>query len=358
MQRKLTQLLTSVDEFPRAVGRLIRAEMILWIHQENLSQNDRRRNSFMKKSIIKNLSPFNNRTDMPTAMLIVKVLLAFIICYWAGLLLAEGLVIGVMLFCGKNFLQGEMFSDSVMDLLKYYGMIVVLGVSVLYLKLIRKSSLSEMGVTRHIGGWFMGALIGAGLLTVCAAAIALTGSIRFKGISKDPDLTMILLMLGGFVIQGAAEEFLCRGLVLCSLKDRVPLPIAVGASTLAFIYPHWSTLRGFKPQYIFSGVLGLIVISCVFSFITLRTKSIWAACGLHSVWNFCLSCVLGLDLSGSEGASTALIDMRSVGENLLNGGKYGIEASIISDIIIAVLAAVTGYMVIKTRERRAENGVQ
>ena len=163
---------------------------------------------------------------------------------------------------------------------------------------------------------------------------------------------MILLMLGGFVIQGAAEEFLCRGLVLCSLKDRVPLPVAVGASTLAFIYPHWSTLREFEPQYVFSGLLGLVVISCVFSFITLRTKSIWAACGLHSIWNFCLCCVLGLNLSGSEGASTALINIRSVGENLLNGGTYGIESSIIADIVIAAAAVLLWKVNIKNNTER------
>ena len=52
---------------------------------------------------------------MPALILIVKKLLMFIICYWAGLLLAEGAVIGVMFACGKNFMQGEMFSDSVMN---------------------------------------------------------------------------------------------------------------------------------------------------------------------------------------------------------------------------------------------------
>ena len=304
------------------------------------------------KKIIKNISPFNNRTEMPAAMLVVKKLLMFIICYWAGLLLAEGAVIGAMSACGKNFMQGEMFSDSVMNLLKYYGMIVILGVSVLCWKLIERKKLSEMGVTKHIGGWLIGALIGVGLLAVCVAAIALTGSIRFDGLFTDPDVLMILLMLGGFIIQGAAEEFLCRGLVLCSLRNRVPLPVAVVAGTLAFIYPHWSTLREFEPQYVFSGLLCLVVISCVFSFLTLKTKSIWAACGLHSVWNFCLCCVLGLNLSGSEGASTALINMRSVGNDILNGGVYGIESSIITDIVIAAAAVLLWQIYKKNNTER------
>lgn len=310
------------------------------------------------KKIIKNLSPFNNYDDMPAPILVLKKLLAFFICFVLGMLAGNGVIIGIMIACGKDLSKGETFSDNVMSLLGLYCMAAIIAFSILYWKLIEKRKLSEMGVTKHIGNWFIGALISMGMLAVCVAAIMLTGSIRFYGVLGDPNVKMILLMLGGFVIQGAAEEFLCRGLVLCSLKDKVPLPVAVGASTMAFIYPHWSTLREFETQYIFSGLLCLILISCVFSFITLRTKSVWAACGLHSVWNFCLSCVFGLNLSGSDGASTAIINMRSVGENLLNGGAYGIESSIIADIIIAALAAVTGYMVIKSKERRAENGVQ
>ena len=158
------------------------------------------------KEFIKNISPFNNRTEMPALILIVKKLLMFIICYWMGLMLAEGAVIGVMLACGKNFMQGEMFSDSVMNLLKYYGMIVIIGVTILCWKLIERKKLSEMGVTKHIGGWLIGALIGVGLLAVCVAAIALTGSIRFDGLVAAPDVLMILLMLGGFIIQGSAED--------------------------------------------------------------------------------------------------------------------------------------------------------
>ena len=304
------------------------------------------------KEFIKNISPFNNRTDMPAAMSVIKKLLAFILCFAAGTLLGNAVVIGAMIVGGKKFLQGETFTESTMELLGLYAMAGMIAASVLYWKIIEKRNLSEMGVTGRIGGWLIGALIGVGLLAVCVAAIMITGSISYEGLSKDTNIPMLMLMLGGFIIQGAAEEFLCRGLVLCSLRDRVPLPVAVVAGTLAFIYPHLSTLREFELQYVFSGLLCLVVISCVFSFITLRTGSIWAACGLHSVWNFCLCCVLGLDLSGSEGASTALINMRSVGNDLLNGGNYGIEASIIADIVIAAAAVLLWQIYKKNNTER------
>ena len=306
----------------------------------------------MKKSIIYKLSPFNNYDDMPAPILVLKKLLAFFICFVLGMLAGNGVIIGIMIACGKDLSKGETFSDNVMSLLGLYCMAAIIAVSILYWKLIEKRKLSEMGVTKNIRGWFIGALIGMGLLTVCVAAIALTGSIRFDGVFTNPDILMILLMLGGFIIQGAAEEFLCRGLVLCSLKDRVPMPVAIAASTFVFTFNHWGNFTGSEPKYIFSGVFCLIVISCVFSFLTLKTKSIWAACGLHSVWNFCLSCVLGLNLSGSEGASAALIDMKSVGENLLNGGNYGIEASIIADIIIAAAAVLMWQLYKKNNTER------
>ncbi|MCR4638635.1 type II CAAX endopeptidase family protein [Ruminococcus sp.] len=303
------------------------------------------------KKFIKNINPFNNRTEMPAAVLVIKKLLAFILCFVVGTLLGNAVVIGAMIAGGKNFTQGETFSESTMELLGLYAMAGMIAASVLYWKLIEKRKLSEMGLTKHIGGWFAGALIGTGLLFVCVAAIMLTGSISFEGLSQDTNAPMLMLLLGGYIIQSAAEEFLCRGLVLCSLRDRVPMPVAVAASTFVFTFNHWGNFSGSEPRYIFSGVLCLVVISCVFSFLTLKTKSIWAACGLHSLWNFCLSCVLGLDLSG-ERASAALIDMKSVGENLLNGGNYGIETSIITAALLAAAAVLLWHMY-KRNDRKA-----
>lgn len=304
------------------------------------------------KEFLKNISPFNNRTDMPAVLFVVKKLIVFAVCYWSGLLLAEGIIIGCFFACGKNFLQGEMFSDDIMMLIKLYGMIVVIAVSVLYWKLIEKRKLSEMGVTKNLSCCFIGAGIGVLLIIVIVSAIMLTGAIRFDGFSANINIKMLLLMLGGYVVQSAAEEFLCRGLVFGALKDRVPVPVAVGAGALVFVLPHMATLADAEPMFVILGVLNLVAVSCLFSFITLRTKSIWAACGLHSLWNFALECVCGLTVSGNESSSSALINMRAAGENFLNGGKYGIEASAVTFAILAAASAAIWYT-IKRKGREA-----
>lgn len=45
------------------------------------------------KEFLKNILPFNNRTEMPKVLFVVKKILAFWLCYIVGLFLAEGVVI-------------------------------------------------------------------------------------------------------------------------------------------------------------------------------------------------------------------------------------------------------------------------
>lgn len=296
------------------------------------------------KQLLKNISPFNNRTDMPTALFIVKKILAFWLCYIAGLFIAEGAVIILHFALGKNMLVGDVFDAQTITLIIYYGYIIVTGVALLYWKLIEQKRLSDMGLTKHFENYFVGVIAGVLLLALSVAAIILTGNIEYHGIYENADILMILLLIGGFIIQGATEEILCRGIVLHALKEKTSVWIAIAVSTVMFIIPHWSSLFAGSTVYGVIGVVNLVLISIIFSLLTIRFKSIWAACGLHSFWNAILYSVLGLNLSGNDETVTAIFDIQSVGENIWNGGEYGIEASIITTVVLAVAAALIWYM--------------
>ena len=293
--------------------------------------------------ILKNLSPFNNRTEMPTALFIIKKFLAFWLCYIAGLFIAEGIVILLHFACGKNMLVGDVFDAQTITLIKYYGYIIMTGVALLYWKLIEKKHLSEMGLTKQFGNYFIGVIAGVILLALCVAAIVLSGSIKYQGIFENVDIRMIVLLIGGFIVQGANEEILCRGIVLHALKENTSVWIAIAVSTVLFIMPHWSSLFDGGTSYGIIGVANLVLISIIFSLLTVRFKSIWAACGLHSFWNAILYCILGLNLSGNDETVTAVFKMQSVGKNILNGGIYGIEASVITTVVLALAVALMWY---------------
>ncbi|MGN0315240.1 MAG: hypothetical protein ACI4EG_10695, partial [Fusicatenibacter sp.] len=91
---------------------------------------------------------------MPTVLFVVKKILAFWLCYIAGLFLAEGVVILLHFALGKNMLVGDVFDPQTITLITYYGYSIISGVAVLYWKRIEKKTLSEMGLTKRFGNYF------------------------------------------------------------------------------------------------------------------------------------------------------------------------------------------------------------
>ena len=288
------------------------------------------------KQFLKNISPFNNRTEMPILLFVIKKILAFWLCYITGIFIAEGLVILLHFAMGKNILVGDMFDAQTITLITYYGYLVVIVITLLYWKVIEKKPLSEMGMTKQFGNYFIGIGAGVLLLAISVIIIIMTGGIIYQGVFENINILVILLFIGGFIVQGATEEILCRGMVLYALKGKISLAAAIAVSTTLFIIPHWSSLFAGETVYGIIGVLNLVLISLIFSLFTIRFKSIWAACGLHSFWNAILYSVLGLNLSGNDEAVSAIFNLHSVGDNIWNGSMYGIEASIITTIVLAL----------------------
>lgn len=304
------------------------------------------------KQLFKNISPFNNKEDMPTVQFTVKKVLAFWLCYIVGLFVAEGIVILLHFAMGKNMLVGDLFDAQTITLMMYYGYAIVIAATLLYWKIVEKKPLSAMGLTKQFGSYLVGIISGVLMLAVSIGVIVLTGAIEYHGIFENVNILMILLFVGGFMVQGAMEEILCRGLVLHALKEKTSLAIAIGVSTIMFILPHWSSLFASETIYGVIGIVNLVLISIIFSLLTIRYKSIWATCGLHSFWNAILYSILGLNLSGNDETVIAIFNMQSVGETIWNGGMYGIEASLVTTVVLALAAVLIWKM--NNRKAKAE----
>lgn len=308
------------------------------------------------KQFFKNISPLNNRTDMPEILYIIKVFIIFWFVKTGAELIGEGVVIAVCFACGKNPLQGEMFSPNIMMLIMYYGYVILIGIMFLYWKLFQKKTLSELGFTQKVGSYITGVITGTVLVVISVLLVVLAGAISYNGVFENINNGFILLMLGGFICQGAMEEVLCRGIVMGLLMKRTSAPVAIGLSSVLFTIPHLFNMTLSGGVFIFFAIVNLFLISIVFSLLTLYYKSIWAACGLHSIWNFILYNIFGMNLSGNGEIKAAVFDMRSVGNNILNGGIYGIEASVVTAIVLAITVII--LFVIINRKGRMTDGIQ
>ena len=308
------------------------------------------------KQFFKNISPLNNRTDMPGIIYIIKVFIIFWFVKIGAELIGEGVVIAVCFACGKNPLQGEMFSPNIMMLIMYYGYVILIGIMFLYWKLFQKKTLSELGFTQKVGSYITGVITGTVLVVISVLLVVLAGAISYNGVFENINIGFILLMLGGFICQGAMEEVLCRGIVMGLLMKRTSAPVAIGLSSAMFTIPHLFNMTLSGGVFIFFAIVNLFLISIVFSLLTLYYKSIWAACGFHSIWNFILYNIFGMNLSGNDEIKAAVFDMRSVGNNILNGGIYGIEASVVTALVLAVTVII--LFVTINRKGRMTDGIQ
>ena len=305
------------------------------------------------KNFFGSISPFNNRTDMPKVLFIIKKLLGYLIANMGGIIIGTAVIVLIHYPLGVNPLKGEAFdgyAGLVFTMLNYLLPVLLI---IPYWHLFEKKKLSEMYVRKGLGCYLMGCLIGAALILISAGLIILTGAVKVNGSAAHPDYLAIALNGGIFIFQSAHEELLCRGVAFSSLKDKMGIPMAFAVSTAFFLVPHLSSMQGAGAASAV-GVLNSVLISAVFLLIMLATDSIWAACGAHFVWNFFLNNFFGLTVSGTGSDSPALLSSVSVGNNILNGSVFGIEASILTTVFYAVCAAA--LFVIYRRKAANERG--
>ncbi|EKO1913209.1 CPBP family intramembrane metalloprotease [Clostridium botulinum] len=302
------------------------------------------------KEIMMMINPFKEDVgNIPKELYVIKKLLGFIVVFISSMIIAEVIAILGLAAAGYNFLQREMPSKDSMMLIKYYGFSIHLIITILYCKFIEKRSLESMGIVKKkiVKSYFLGTGIAVILLCIIFVLCVFSGAVVYYGKDNDINIILILAYLGGFIIQGAMEEIMCRGFLMNSLLYKIPTNIAILISSLMFAFPHFSTLFQSNTIVVIVGIVNLLLFSTVVSLLMIKYNNIWVSCAVHSIWNFILSIIIGINLSGSN--STSSVFKFSANENmeLLSGGKYGIEAGLICTIVLILFVIVLGRKVEK-----------
>ena len=290
----------------------------------------------MKNINFKSISPFNNKQDISLAEFIVKKVLAFWVIYAVAMLVGEAVIVAGLMIAGYNPLQGDIPTSTFGMMLPNYGYIFYAAVTILYCSMIEKMKLSDLGLKLDVFGGFLGCVLAVVLLAAVMAVCCLTGDISWVGIQQLTSTKDLVIILFAFVIQGGTEELMIRGFLMNALRKRTSTLVAVLVSATMFTIPHLSSMLDMGGIYAIVGIANLYLVSALFSVLVLRRNNIWAAWGLHTVWNFVLYGVLGLPLSGGAESNAGVFQFVNNGESILNGGGYGVEASVITTAILAV----------------------
>lgn len=230
-----------------------------------------------------------------------------------------------------------------------------------YCKFIEKRPLSSMGFTKrnmsslYAKGIGWSAVLIGGAYLICI----LTGACHFEGVSAQLVPGYVVFYLIGYMIQGLAEEVICRGYLLVSLSRRNSVWYSVILSSGVFMAMHMSNEHVTVLAYINLFLCGLL-----FGLLFVESGSIWMVAALHSGWNFLQGNIFGISVSGTAKASSVFDSSFADGWSFMNGGDFGLEGGLAVTIVLAVGIYVAyrrmerSGMLVKRMQTEAMNAVK
>lgn len=225
-----------------------------------------------------------------------------------------------------------------------------------YVRWVEGRSLASMGFTRRniLPRYAAGMGLGAGMILLIAALTWMMGGLHFEGFAQEVPWGLLALLFVGFLIQGMGEEVLCRGFLMVSAANRVPLWAAVAINTIFFAAMHL-----FNTGISWLAFLNLLLYGLFASLFFLRTDQIWGIGALHAMWNFFQGNVLGIPVSGQV-SSTSLVHCTPAQESaaLINGGGFGLEGGLATSLVLLVAIALLFVLPYNRNGRKSEQPME
>jgi membrane protease YdiL (CAAX protease family) len=191
-------------------------------------------------------------------------------------------------------------------------------------------------------GWLKdllyGSLIGAASLLLATGVAALFGSIKF---TLNAPLALVsigqtvLTSLPIFIIAAAGEEAMFRGYPLQTMARSHLAWVAIIITSVIFSSGHLDNPNVVPGFTFINTALAGVWLAVAY----LRTRNLWFPLGIHWAWNWTMSALLGLPVSGITSLTPhPLLRATDLGPAWLTGGSYGIEGG----------AACTGALLLST----------
>lgn len=165
----------------------------------------------------------------------------------------------------------------------------------------------------------------------------LMGTVEIASVQWVPrDLLGTLLF---FLLVAVTEEVMLRGFVLGRmLSAGMNRFVALFLSSALF-----SAMHLFNPNFALLPFVNILLAGCLLGASFLYTRNLCFPVVLHWFWNWLQGPVLGYEVSGMDSGET-LLTLRLTGSDLLTGGSFGFEGSLLCTVLLVVgTLAIIGY---------------
>ena len=215
-----------------------------------------------------------------------------------------------------------------------------------FMRFVEKREFKELGLKIKDRGFDLLAGIIIGLIVMATGFFLLVVLDEINVENFNLDLQEILLSIGVFMAVSISEELLCRGYIQRNLMYSFNNYIALIVSSLLFALAH-----SFYPNLSWIALAGLFGAGILLGLSYIYTKNLWFPISLHFSWNL-FQAYFGFNVSGQEFYS--IVEFNIAEENILNGGKFGFEASIFS-LILQIVLILLIFRYYQKRKNLTEN---
>ena len=244
-----------------------------------------------------------------------------------------------------SFLQGILFEYVFKNIVGYNIISVLCSyifsavILLLFVKYFEKTTFEYFGFSKE--NYLEAIKVGTGLAifsVVGIVAILLMSDNISLTLSKDLKIGIIIMLVILVIMQGFLEEIVFRGYLMTRLAAKKGKWIAILLSSIFYI-----VFRMSNPSASKLDLINIFLISIVMSLLYWYFDNILVIAIFHAFWNCISGLVFGFNLSGIK-LSDSIFTVEAISDKqVLIGGSYGIEGSIIATVFFAILGLLV-YM--------------
>lgn len=251
----------------------------------------------------------------------------------------------VMLFTNHDYVQAALSGDiaaaveasmglagsEIYTVVMLFADAIMILLTCLFCKLLQKRKMVTMGFCKKgmIKEYVIGLVAGFACFSLAVLLGVVTGALKIEGLNPNASIGMLVAFFIGFMIQGMAEEVICRGYFMVSYARKYPMYAAVIANALVFAALHLMNSGITVLSFINLTLFGVFA-----SVYFIRRGNIWGIGAFHTIWNFVQGNFYGIRVSGMALDNSVFTTSLVEGKELLSGGAFGLEGSILVTIIL------------------------
>ena len=198
---------------------------------------------------------------------------------------------------------------------------------------IERRTVAEFTLPRSLSELADGVATGLALFASVIGVLWAVGVYQPQGWGSAGELGLAAMF---WLFIGVVEEILFRGLVYRLCCAVLGTWGAIVVSGLAFGLVH-----GIDPGATASALASVALAGLMLGAAFALNGRLWLPIGIHAGWNFAEGSLFGTAVSG-QNLGASLIEAKVAGPELLTGGRFGPEASLVSVIVLLV---ATGFLV-------------